>query len=273
MIKKIFKIDIRQMALAAMLISIGIVSTSFIRIGHFELITNAIYIILGLFMPLWLALTGALLIDNLSMLIKGEVGYWFWAYALIPALIVFISFFVKLFIFKNKTRKSEMVIGIVLMSILIVASILIFTLESEQLSFSKIDHTNWSKNTTRIENDEELVIRLVTNIGAIIGLIMISSLFFIKIWKFNKGEKEKGYITLFLMVIMISIIVDWFYNPFATLLFYKHIGSPKLGINAYRIFMSMGVWKSLFHIAIYVPIIYSFFYVNKKLAFDNKIRY
>ena len=63
------------MTLTAILISIGIVSTSFIKIGHFELITNSIYIVLGLFMPLWLALSAAIIIDNISMVIKGEFGY------------------------------------------------------------------------------------------------------------------------------------------------------------------------------------------------------
>ena len=273
MIKKIFKINIRQMALSAIMISIGIVSTSFIKIGHFELITNSIYIILGLFMPLWLALVGALLIDNLSMIIKGEVGYWFWTYALIPILIVVISFLVKLFIFKTRTRKIEMIIGITVMLILIIASILILSLQTNELSFSKVKHTSWYNHKTRDENNEEIIIRLITNIGAIIGLIIISIMFFIKVWEFHKGAKEKGYITLFIMVIIISIIIDWLYNPFATLLFYKHLGSPNLGINTFKIFMSIGIWKSLFHIAIYIPIIYSFYYVNHKLTFDEKIRY
>ena len=61
-----------------------------------------------------------------------------------------------------------MAIGVILMSILIITSVLIFTLQTEQMSLDKIQHKSWYNNTHRTETDEERVIRLITNIGEMI---------------------------------------------------------------------------------------------------------
>lgn len=249
-IKSSMKFNIHQIILASILVGIGIIIDSYMRIGYFTFLTMVIYIFLGISLPLWLGIISATLIDTFSLLARGVIGYWYWALQLEPIIIIMFSFLFK-FIITSKINEKKILALTTLVTfimLLMATSIFAFIYQWDNFQLKQLVNKDGS-----IEKTENMIFRITQYYCALIGIIFILYILFIKIYKFKKDKNNK--ISILIFIIFISIIIDWIYHPLATSFW---LSSQVLNTEwkplLYKNYFSIGVIKSLIHIFISITV-------------------
>lgn len=257
-----FKVTPKQIALAGIMVSIGIVAEVFIRIGEVTFLNISIYMAIGIVLNIFLGIISVIVIDTMQMIFRGRIGEWYWSFQIEAILLVITAFIIKQLLTKIKNRNHIFYTSISLLSILIITFTTVFIIQSSELSF---EHKYIRGH---LETDEQLATRLTQKIFSVVGIIILCLYMSFKIYKFKTKEMEKNPLVM-ITIILTIIIIDWFYHPWAV----NEWRSTVLGINwSYEVFnlsIIKGIWMSAFHMALNIPIVYAFIFVNENFKEQN----
>lgn len=254
-IKSYFKTSPREISLAGILVAIGIVSDSFIRINHYTFITISIYIAISLVLPLWLSIISVILIDTLQLVIRGVIGLWFWSLQIEPIIIALIASFLKYTLDKFKNKKEVTWIVSFIIIGFIATFITILSIDYKRLYPERILISG------KLESEEDMIGRLIQKYLSLIGSIILVIFLSVKLFKFSKGIKNKNPLVLATMILIV-ILVDWIYHPWSINEWrYRVLGVDK-STELFRLSIINGIWNSSFHLSLNIPIVYSFIFVK-----------
>lgn len=256
-----------QIALAGLLLAVGVIGEGYIRIGYTTFITFGIYLTVGLILPLWLGIMTGLLIDLLYLVLIGWIGDWYITMGLEKVLIVVIGFFSQFFYSLIKSRKITLFISVSFLLAILIGGTVVFVTKDNQLSTEHI------LNRGKIESDSQYLERWLKNGFAIAGLFFIAAFMIFHIIHYIKGTKRSEYLATVLIAIFAAIIVQWLYHPWNVATWYEH----KRGVNMWSHYDALevsAIISSIFYIGISVPIVTMFWTIYKSSAsFKNKNRF
>lgn len=271
-IRDSMKVNIFQISLSGIIVGIGILTDTYFRIGHFVFLSTGIYIIIGLLLPLWLGILSAFTIDLLQLLLRGEIGFWFWSIGIEPGIIVLIAWSLK-FLYITMYDKNKMIIFSSLLILGVVfGGITMMITESDTFSLERM--TIISQGISKIETVDARNIRVAKKITSVIGLLFVISIILYKMILFRREKiTNNGMITV-VIVIITAMLVDWVYHPFAVMLYktaplnHNGLGIPQ-NISLFRLYVISGIWHSMFHIGISFPMVAGMYFVSKNSSYNN----
>lgn len=249
--------------MAGILLGVGIIAKAYIKIGYFEIITIPIYLAIGVMLPLWLGVTSALLIDLLSMVISGTIGTWYWTFGLEPPMVVLIAFGFKYMFSLFKNPKASMYLAIIFTTAIIIGSIVVISMHYEDLSIHQ---------KTK-ESDDAFTRRLVKRYGSLLGLLFVIAMSIREIILIHKNKSNDNRKIAFILVILTSLIFDWFYHPWAVYQWELNVLNVPKSQDLYTTHFVTGIWASTFHISLGIPIMASIMLITKNISYNKKDRY
>ena len=177
-------------------------------------------------------------------------------------MMILITFIFKHLIFLFKDKKNFIYFIITLLTLFIGFSILAFITNIENFSFEKQVIKN------KLETSNNFISRLFVYYFSLIGFIFLIGLFIYQIYLFIKKKKNNEYMVIFVLILIISILIDWIYHPWAVQEWRRVVLNVEYNFLLYRTTFIKGIFKSLFHIfisLIIVPIVFKIY----KLRFTN----
>lgn len=253
-----------NISIAAILVGIGIVSNSFIRLGSTQIITTSILVSMCFVLPFALSIISAIIIDVVSLIIKGQIGFWHWSFQLEPIIIIAIVYILNYAFTFIKTKKQYNILLISCVTLICLATIITMIAYPKIFSFYR-----GSKSC------EEYVVSIVKNSLVIVSIIFIIY-FSIKVFIDVKKKKKNMQVINYFCILLIScILIDWFYHPLATKIYFKDYFYIKFNATAYGITVSKGILMSMIHIGIGLPILRSLIFAYKQIEsrVSNKNKY
>ena len=269
-IKKQFKWSIQEIIISGFLVSIGMFIDAYLKIGNSKLMTMSIYILIGLILPLPLAIFSAFIMDSMSMLLQGLLSQWWWSMAFQPIILVIISFIIKVIFNTIKNKKIEVWINLLICLILIIGSIAYFSLYNNRFSLDLIN-----KEKYIFQRNE----RLAQIYISLIGFIIISLMSFFIIFKNYKKIKHNNFFLCFSVILLSVIFIDWIYAPIAFMDFQMHSSNAYMNLDGkwnqqvYETIFYTYIMRSGIHMFVgilLVPSIYTIFENSSLLNNKNK---
>lgn len=261
------RVNVSQLALAGILLAVGVIGEGYIRIGYTTFVTFGIYLTVGLILPLWLGMITGALIDLLYLVLIGWIGDWYITFGLEKMLIVIIGFFGQFFYSLIKSRKATLIISVAFLLIILIGGTYVLVSNDNQLS------TNHIIKHKHLETDTQFLERWLKNGFAFAGLAFIALFMIFHIIHYIKGTRRSEYLATVLIAIFAAIIVQWLYHPWNVATWYEH----KRGVNMWAHYDALevsAIISSIFYIGISVPIVTMFWTIYKSSAsFINKNRY
>lgn len=249
--------------MSGILLGVGIIAKAYIKIGYFEIITIPIYLAIGVMLPLWLGIASALLIDVLSMVISGTIGTWYWTFGLEPPMVVMIAFGFKYMFSLFKSQKTSMYFAIVFTMAIIIGSIVVISMHYDELSFQ---HKNW-------ESDDAFTRRMVKRYGSLIGLLFLVIMSIREITLIYRNKSNDNRKNAFILVILTSLIFDWFYHPWAVYQWELNVLNVPKSQDLYTTHFVTGIWASTFHISLGIPVMASILFISNNITYNKKDRF
>ena len=269
-LKKQFKWSIQEIVLSGFLIAIGMFADAYLKIGNAKLISMSIYILIGLILPLPLAVLSAFIMDSMSMLLQGMLSQWWWSMAFQPIILVIIAFSIKSLFILIKDNKIQALVSLIICIILIIGAISYFYLHSDRFSLKFI---NKEKHSFQIHQ------RLAQIYISLIGFILISFVSFFIILKNYKNKNNNNFFLCFSVILISVILIDWIYAPLAFMDFQMHSSNAYMSLHGkwnqqiyetvfYTYIMRSGI--HMFICILLIPSVYSIFENSSLLNHKNK---
>ncbi|KKB26969.1 Substrate-specific component FolT of folate ECF [Mycoplasmopsis meleagridis] len=177
------------------------------------------FLFYGLIFAWWKGAILALLADTLSLLLNGQIGTWYWLYAIMPVIIVTFSSFYQ-YIFK-KGKYVSIILSFILF---ILASIIMFyainsRLEGDEVIFSK----SVSKKTGQVNVKSVSIIFIYSFLSIYIAFgLIVNSTFAILYFK-KKKDKYLNYIKIFALITLAIMIFRWSIDPLIYINWYNYV--------------------------------------------------
>ncbi|UUM18968.1 hypothetical protein [Mycoplasma sp. 1018B] len=211
-----FKISVFEMCLMGIILGAHLTFDFISRFTIAKLLPINIEIIFaiiyGLIFSYFKGALLAFLADTLIILITGQIGTWYWMYAIIPPLIAILSALIlKLF----KINRTTGVIFSYIVFFITIASVIYFIIDrfNEGKTIS-LNRTYFSTNTSLI-----LVIIFVSLYG-LIGLIVNS--IFLVLYKKTKREFYMNYFIIFTLVSITIVLFRWIFGSYTWINYYNY---------------------------------------------------
>ena len=225
-----------NIVLTGFLVCIGMLIDAYIKIGYNSFAILPIYILVGIILPIHFGLTAGVLIDTLSQVLQGQIGGWWWSFAIQPIIIILITKVLYL-IFNKKQIKPY------IWYISLLFSILVATLG---ITYIVLNSSDFGSNKTD---------KVITAYLRVLGFAFITLWLTWMVFRFKNHENRHDKLVSLLLIVLIAILIDWFINPLSAMEW--HLNAP----NAYapikswnnelfNTFIWMGIGKSLLHIFI-----------------------
>ncbi|MCT4469697.1 hypothetical protein [Mycoplasma sp. HS2188] len=269
-IDEIFKVNVYELVLGAIFLSMHIVIIYFAKFTILRVIPVQLeylmFIFYGLIFGPFKGAILSLLGDTLVLLLTGSIGTWFWLYAIVPPLISVVSYFY--FLMFKKTKIIRFVFAYTLTIISFVLAIIIYLKYADPNGDFKL-----SKKVIAPRN----IIVILIMVYAFLSLILTT--FFTILYFIYKNEKWNYYILVTSLILFISIVFRWILGPVSYIEFYNYFFAPKsgklkhYGIDYIVLFVKI-VIKDLFIIPIYITVFSPVFIVTNilKEKFINNVR-
>ncbi|TPR53872.1 ECF transporter S component [Metamycoplasma neophronis] len=270
---KAHRLTVFEIAMFGILLALYFIAATlekFVFVGAFNIgITYAIFIVFGLAIGPWKGAILGILCDTLNQVIYG-ISTWMIEYAIIPAIIAFMSgWFVRFMFLKQKTT---WIFGYILLSLLTITFVLILVFNAHQLPVNEVS----------VKRTKLLTLNFVLGVGITgITFIWITTLVLTIINISTRDFKKKMNATLLfsilLTVFVILILSRWLWGPFAYINYHNRFRSGHWEYKKYYpIFMIPIMFKSLLEIPIYTALIFAVFpllaIIRRKINFySNKI--
>ncbi|QZE12410.1 hypothetical protein [Mycoplasma sp. Ms02] len=263
-IKRVTTLDIVIAGILLSLYLLVVYLKNYTVFTFFKVNTEFIFnILMGAFLgPIFGPITAALA-DTLGLVVAGNIGSWYWAFAITPVLITFTSKIFFKFLFKKDNKSLYFMIAasyaaLMLATIVITKQIAISIEEEKQITLARI--FNFNK-----------VPRSFVLVALIASYVVLTSLIILVVLPNRNNQKTQEYFKIFFLILFLVVVFNWIYGPYRYINFYNYRlshgilkkGALKNYGSDYLLWMSNYLIKSLITIPIYTVIMVSLLYPIK----------
>ncbi|VEU59090.1 ECF transporter S component [Mesomycoplasma neurolyticum] len=175
-----------------------------------------IFIVYGIVLGPFKGVVLAIIADTLNLLIRGLIPFWTIEYAIVPPLVVIVSWLL-MFFYNKKNIKNFIILSLfVVATMTLMLSVFIFEL------IQPVDKTI-DKTFKKIFNKSNITILLICFFVVFLGGLIVLSLLW---WK---TKNEIYYLIFFIIsiIFIINVIFRWLWGPFAFIKYYNRFIAKK----------------------------------------------
>ncbi|RMA79065.1 putative membrane protein [Metamycoplasma subdolum] len=222
-------------------------------------ITYAIFIIFGIILGPWKGAFLGILSDTLDQIIFG-VSTWMIEYAIIPAIIAFLSGIFRYLIYKDS--KTTFVIGLSFLSFLTCFMIAFLLFNSGKIPSVE--------NKLKSDKVSPLIVAIISSISLTLIWTASLSLLITSAKTRNVETKFKCHLffAILITIFIILILTRWLWGPFAFINYFNRFLAKKSAWTyetKYFPIMIPIIFKSFIEIPVYALIIFAIFPIVRKL--------
>ena len=252
--KKIFDFSVFNISICSLLIVVGIIVDSYIRVGKTTMITLIVYATMAMVLPLSLSLIGGVLIDTFQLLLRGFIGAWYWSLQIEPIIIILFCFLIKNILDKF-INKPKIIMAIFIVFIILITSLVI--------SIFILDISIFNTNNNNLYKKDSDVISILKMTFFIIGLVVLYCIFAHALFLIHKN-KNANHIMYYLILISLSFLIDCLYHPFAVGVWYKKVLLIEVNHDLINYLYIKGIMNSMIHLSLGAPLLHSLMNVYEK---------
>ncbi|WP_036435986.1 ECF transporter S component [Mycoplasmopsis felifaucium] len=275
-----FKFSVIDLAISGLLIALFTIVSSILKLTGLSNFTSAeivFYILFGILLGPFKGALLALIADTLSLLILGNIGTWYYLYAIWPPIIAFISaWYFALF-------KSSKIFKIILPIIVIIASATIMTFVfAKYVTRTETGHIaiGVKMSKSNIAYWESIPwIMVVLGLSFYLLAMLIAIIFVVISYVKGKNEKLLDYLLILGLITLIISIYKWIFGPIIFVKYLSYINKKTYILKErYLLYFVPIVIKSMFNIPFYTLILGSLYSIinyvlEKHINNRNKVSY